>query len=810
MVAVVVGGMLAVSGAVWSSLRSALVGVVGALAIAVLAPSGALAATLVGSPVPLAGSAFQGGDGNQVDQSTYVDWQGLQAASGVVHSPDPNAADSAFRGGAKEDQPGAWDLGTESGGVNPAKDNILDAYSAVDQPGAATFLYLAFTREKADGTTFVAFELNQDARLWNNGRAQIPCRRTGDVLVVFEAHGNGMDFVLERWVTSDTDAGTGCATTGHLDQVANVPVADAQGAVNAGAVANYLPGSFPVPGTIPGAGQFGEAALNLSALLSAAFSDRCFAFGSIWMHSRSSLSESSQLQDYLAPRPLVVRTCAVAGTKFYDLNANGRRDRGEPGIPRFLIWADYNRDGQRQANEPFAVTDDRGRYVLEDIQPPGGEYTLRETLLGPGRVPATSWVCSYPHAGTPGGFANGPGGLFGCGWGPIATASTPYAHGRDFGNWLPAQLTVRKRLWPPGDPGRFDLLVNGTVVVPAAGDGAITTIPVPPGSYDITEAAVPPTDAGAYRSTVSCRPTTSRRGHLRAGPVYHGLVLVPGDQATCTFTNVRPNTPAIAIEKTGPTVATAGDTLHYTLYVTNPGEVRLPASTVKVTDPACDQPPTLVGKADLNGTDSSPRTLDPGDTWTYQCSNKTATPPGDCTQTAITNTATATATANRTTVRDHASITTTIDCPDQPSQPALPPPTPPGPTPPTPIPNPGPTPPAPVTPLGPIPPPAGTIAAGLRLRRGCISRLSQVHLIGTRINRIQIKVDGQQVRQATLRVLQQRASLLPRLPRPGRHRVSVQITFQPGSGGPPLTLTHTLNICRPPPPTGLGGLGGLG
>ena len=120
---------------------------------------------------------------------------------------------------------------------------------------------------------------------------------------------------------------------------------------------------------------------------------------------------------------------------------------------------------------------------------------------------------------------------------------------------------MKKRLWPTGDPGRFDLLVNGTVVVAAAGDGASTTIPVPPGSYDITEAAVPPTDASAYRSTVACRDTTSQRGRLRAGVGYHGLVLVAGEQATCTFTNVRPAAPAIAIEKTGPTAASAGDTL---------------------------------------------------------------------------------------------------------------------------------------------------------------------------------------------------------------------------------------------------------
>ena len=142
------------------------------LVVLLPAPVGARAVTLLGSSVPLAGSAFLGGDGNQDDQASYLDWQGLQAAGRVVHSPDPSGADSAFGGGTKEDQPGAWDLKTESGGVNPAKDNILDAYSAVDQPGAETFLYLAFTREKADGSTYVAFELNQAARLWNNGRAQ--------------------------------------------------------------------------------------------------------------------------------------------------------------------------------------------------------------------------------------------------------------------------------------------------------------------------------------------------------------------------------------------------------------------------------------------------------------------------------------------------------------------------------------------------------------------------------------------------------------------------------------------------------------
>jgi hypothetical protein len=318
-------------------LRVPLHAVIGAFALAALGAGAAQAAPVPGSSTPLPGSSFQGGDGDQDDQAPYMDWQGYQAGGRVRHSPDPNAADSAFVSGTEEDEPGEWDLTTESGGVSPAKSNILDAWSAVDQPGADTFLYLAFTREAAGGTTYLSFELNQDARLWDNGRAEIPCRRTGDLLVVIAAHGSNVDVVLERWTTTANDATTGCATRGHLTRAMNVASADAQGAVNAAAITSRLPG-FHAPGrTIAEVAAFGDAALNLSTLMERAFDDRCFRFDSIWMHSRSSLSESSNMQDYVAPRRLAARTCAASGRKFLDLNANGQFDAGEPGIPRFLI-----------------------------------------------------------------------------------------------------------------------------------------------------------------------------------------------------------------------------------------------------------------------------------------------------------------------------------------------------------------------------------------------------------------------------------------------------------------------------------------
>jgi hypothetical protein len=91
---------------------------------------------------------------------------------------------------------------------------------------------------------------------------------------------------------------------------------------------------------------FAETAFNLSALAQADFGQDCLRFASLWAHSRSSTSSNSNMQDYIGPRPLAARSCAASGTKFSDDNANGVRDAGEPGLPRFVVWADYNGDGR--------------------------------------------------------------------------------------------------------------------------------------------------------------------------------------------------------------------------------------------------------------------------------------------------------------------------------------------------------------------------------------------------------------------------------------------------------------------------------
>ena len=749
----------------------------------------ASAVGLRGSTSPLPGSTFQGADGDQDDASRFVDWQGLQARGRVVASPDPNDADSAFKGGTKEDEPGTWDLTTESGGVNPPKDNVRDAWTARDGAHGQSFLYLGFTREKATGTTYLTFELNQDPRLWDNGRARVPCRRTGDLLLSYQAEGTAAAFVLQRWTTTAADPSTACATRGKLSTATRLASGVVQGALNASPITSRLPGALS--GKID-TGRFGEAAVNLGRALGAAFGDGCFAFASVWMHSRSSTSEQSQLQDYVAPRSLRLLRCAASGTKFFDRNANAIRDGGERGIPRFQIWADYDDDGVLDPREPFSLTGNAGRYVIKGIRPPDGTYTLRETTVGGVRPTVADWRCSYPNASTPGGFSGRPG-RFGCGWGPITVRRTPYASGRDFGNWYPGRLVVRKQLRPADDPGRFDLLVNGTVVVPAAGDGARVGLELPPGRYDVAEAPTAGTDGSAYASSVRCK-TGVRPAVTRVGTVSQDVALAAGGLVTCTFRNIRPAAPAIAIDKTGPATALAGAALRYRFAVTNPGDVPFPASGVTVADEHCDDPPALVRKDGPEGSDTSPGTLDPGDTWTYACTRTTRDPGADCAAAIVTNTGTVTGTTAGVTAGDDSTIETLLRCPDRPSPPPV-----------VPLP---PEPGSPGSLVGPVAPPGGVPpVAGLPARAAlvalpaCVRRGSTVVIRGRRIARVALSVNRRPLAGVSLEPLDTgvRVRVRRRFP-PGRYRVSARVRFEQGSGTAPVTLRRVARVCGRPAP----------
>lgn len=78
-----------------------------------------------------------------------------------------------------------------------------------------------------------------------------------------------------------------------------------------------------------------------------------------------------------------VAAATISGVKFHDLNGNGERDRGEPGIEGVTIFVDRNGNGDLDPGEPFAVTDRNGAYSL--LSPPG-VYDIRE-LVPQGMTP---------------------------------------------------------------------------------------------------------------------------------------------------------------------------------------------------------------------------------------------------------------------------------------------------------------------------------------------------------------------------------------------------------------------------------------
>src|SRR4051812_2008633 len=297
-----------------------------ACALVLLAIGASSAFALTPSNAPLAGSNFQGGDGNQdnpvgdvsspADGVGDIDWQAL--AGSIPTTIDNNAVDSMFEGGDKETEPGLWGISSKAGGVTPSKDNLLAAWSS-SAPNVSgppnTFLYLAFTRAAQTGNTFNTFELNRLAQTWNNGQSNIACRTTGDLLISYEVASGGtppnVDIVVYRWTSSTVDAATGCGKTGTFQAITPGPAAEA--AMNGAAITNYLsPGTL---GSSFAAGAFGEAALNLTGILSGANLNPCQNFGQISMHTRSSTSIDSALQDYVSPTPVLVRSCSLAIAK---------------------------------------------------------------------------------------------------------------------------------------------------------------------------------------------------------------------------------------------------------------------------------------------------------------------------------------------------------------------------------------------------------------------------------------------------------------------------------------------------------------
>ncbi len=116
------------------------------------------------------------------------------------------------------------------------------------------------------------------------------------------------------------------------------------------------------------------------------------------------------------------RAITISGTKFEDLNANGLRDGGEPGVAGWEIYLDTNLNRQFDLGEPLRTTDANGMYSFTNLAP--GIHVVAER-------PKAGWIQTFP----------GPADL---GLHMFELESGDVIDNADFGNYRRGILTGRK------------------------------------------------------------------------------------------------------------------------------------------------------------------------------------------------------------------------------------------------------------------------------------------------------------------------------------------------------------------------------
>src|SRR5262249_13398877 len=85
------------------------------------------------------------------------------------------------------------------------------------------------------------------------------------------------------------------------------------------------------------------------------------------------------------------RPVTLSGQKFHDLNGNGVKDPGEPGLAGWTVFLDLNNNGVLDPGEPSALTNAQGNYTIANVNP--GTVVLREVLQ-------PNWVTTLPAEGS--------------------------------------------------------------------------------------------------------------------------------------------------------------------------------------------------------------------------------------------------------------------------------------------------------------------------------------------------------------------------------------------------------------------------
>ncbi len=222
-----------------------------------------------------------------------LDWE--SPPPNLTHFNDATGqSDDSFNTGSKELIPEGskgWDCQT---GSAPGKGDITsgDIAFRTFPPGGDQFIYVDFFRATTSGDVHIDYEFNQGTTP-NPQCPALPRRTNGDIAITFDTEQGGKTILVRafRWTFTSGTFNTGTYT--------ELPLGS-KGTTFDGAT-NKLPGD-----NSPDAGNFGEAALNLTDTIGPI---ACGQFATAHMKSRSSTSITSALQDRTATQPANVGEC---------------------------------------------------------------------------------------------------------------------------------------------------------------------------------------------------------------------------------------------------------------------------------------------------------------------------------------------------------------------------------------------------------------------------------------------------------------------------------------------------------------------
>lgn len=259
----------------------------------------------------LAGSTFEGHDGNLIHTGSGTDWDNVAGLNKGLDVPS-GSGDNSFGQGTKEDNAATTVV---DGSVPPNKNDLSRFYTASELgANGHTYLYLAWERLVNIGNANLDFEINQAVTPGFTATTQGPVtlnRTPGDLLVTYDFPGSGTPTLgINTWLTAGAgNTKSECFAANALPcwgKHATLTSASSEGAVNTVAVTDPIP---PAQAQL-GVGRFGEASIDLTA--AGVFPPgTCRAFGSAFIKSRSSSSFTAELKDFIAPIPVSIANCGT-------------------------------------------------------------------------------------------------------------------------------------------------------------------------------------------------------------------------------------------------------------------------------------------------------------------------------------------------------------------------------------------------------------------------------------------------------------------------------------------------------------------